>query len=50
MDGDVVTNESMRKISIARCARISYLNYEGKDDYEADIKLCDRLFGNVPRH
>lgn len=38
------------KIAIARCARVSYFNYEGKDDYEADIKLCDRLFGSVPRH
>lgn len=39
-----------RKIAIARCARISYLNYEGKDDYAADIKLCDRLFGSSPKH
>lgn len=39
-----------KKIAIARCARISYLNYEGKDDYEADAKLCDRLFGSVPKH
>jgi hypothetical protein len=39
-----------RKIAIARCARVSYLNYEGKDDYLADITLCDRLFGSVPRH
>lgn len=38
------------KVIVARCARISYLNYEGKDDYEADIKLCDRLFGSIPRH
>lgn len=38
------------KIAVARCARISYYNFEGKDDYEADIKLCDRLFGSVPRH
>ena len=38
------------KIAIARCARISYLNYEGKDDYAADIKLCDRLFGATPKH
>jgi thymidylate synthase ThyX len=42
--------ELEKKIAIARCARISYHNYEGKDDYEADIKLCDRLFGSVPRH
>ena len=39
-----------QKVAIARCARISYLNYEGKDDYAADIKLCDRLFGNNPKH
>lgn len=43
-------DEAKRKIAIARCARISYLNYEGNDDYTADIKLCDRLFGNIPRH
>lgn len=38
------------KISIARCARISYYNFEGKDDYNKDIETCDKLFGNVPRH
>lgn len=34
-----------RKIQIAtaRCARVSYLNFEGKDDYKADIQLHDRL-------
>ena len=42
--------ERKMKIAIARCARVSYFNFEGKDDYEADIKLCDRLFGSVPRH
>ncbi len=31
------------KIASARCARISYSNFEGKDDYEADIKLHDNL-------
>lgn len=46
--GDIKTIK--KKIAIARCARISYQNFEGKDDYEADIKLCDRLFGSVPRH
>ena len=43
-------NEIKKKIAISRCARVSYFNYEGKDDYEADIKLCDRLFGSIPRH
>jgi thymidylate synthase ThyX len=36
-------NEIRIKIATARCARVSYLNYEGKDDYEADIALFDRL-------
>lgn len=31
------------KIATARCARVSYLNFEGKDDYDADIKLHDTL-------
>lgn len=43
-------NELKRKVAIARCARVSYFTYEGKDDYGADIKLCDRLFGNTPKH
>lgn len=31
------------KISTARCARVSYLNFEGKDDYDADLALCETL-------
>ena len=31
------------KIATARCARVSYTNYEGNDDYVADIKLHDNL-------
>lgn len=31
------------KIATARCARVSYLNFEGKDDYEDDIRLYNRL-------
>lgn len=31
------------KIATARCARVSYMNFEGKDDYMADIKLHDIL-------
>lgn len=31
------------KVSVARCARVSYENFEGADDYEADFKLYDRL-------
>lgn len=31
------------QIAIARCARVSYLNFEGGDDYVADFKLYERL-------
>lgn len=31
------------KIATSRCARISYNNFEGKDDYLADLKLHDKL-------
>lgn len=31
------------KVATARCARVSYLNFEGKDDYDADLKLHDQL-------
>lgn len=40
---DLYEEDLKIKIATARCARVSYLNYEGKDDYEADIKLFDRL-------
>ena len=35
--------EAAIKIAIARCARVSYMNFEGKDDYAADIKLYNML-------
>lgn len=31
------------KIATARCARVSYTNFEGKDDYQADLELFNRL-------
>src|SRR5690606_4442666 len=31
------------KIATARCARISYLNFDGQDNYSSDIDLHDRL-------
>jgi thymidylate synthase ThyX len=39
------------KCSVARCARVSYLTYEGKKpEIENDLKLYDRLVGSVPLH
>ena len=40
---DEEIQEAKVKIATARCARVSYLNYEGTDDYEKDIKLHARL-------
>lgn len=31
------------EIATARCARVSYLNFEGEDDYKKDIALFNRL-------
>ena len=45
LGGKNIFDRALKKIKIAtaRCARVSYLNYEGGDDYEKDIKLHDRL-------
>lgn len=37
--------------SVARCARVSYLNHEGKETtFEEDSKLYDRLLASQPIH
>ena len=36
-------NQIMLKIATARCARLSYMTFEGKTDYEKDIALHDQL-------
>lgn len=38
------------KVATGRCARVSYLNHEGKRDIEADIALHDRLLASNPPH
>lgn len=35
--------EMWKKISVGRCARVSYLTHDGRRDLGADIKLCDDL-------
>lgn len=44
-DGVFEFSEEARKISAARCARVSYLTHDGKRDLEADLRLYDRLAG-----
>ena len=36
-------NQIMLKIATARCARLSYMTFEGKIDYAKDIALHDTL-------
>ena len=33
----------IRKVSVGRCARLSYLTHEGVRDPKADVALCERL-------
>jgi hypothetical protein len=35
--------EEQKKISAARCARVSYLTHDGKREIEKDLELHDRL-------
>jgi len=54
--GDYLNNDqggwqTMVKLSVARCARVSYLTHEGKPpNVEDDLKLYDRLVGSAPLH
>lgn len=49
-DGFDVAIELFKKVSVARCARVSYLTHDGKRDIEKDIELYDRLFSHTPAH
>ena len=40
----------LAKISVGRCARVSYLTHAGTRDIREDIALHDRLVGQVPLH
>lgn len=43
--------EILIKLSVARCARVSYLTHEGKSpNMESDLKLYDDLVGSNPLH
>lgn len=48
-DGDSLLNkEQLRKVSVARCARVSYLTHDGSRDVSADLSLYNRLL--VSKH
>lgn len=41
------SHENLRKISVGRCARVSYLTHEGRRDPVEDVALHDRLAGTA---
>lgn len=43
--------ETLIKISVARCARVSYKTHDGRETtVEEDVELFDRLLASVPLH
>lgn len=38
--------EQLKKVSAARCARVSYLTHDGNRDVSKDIELCERLLSD----
>lgn len=43
--------EKLRKVSVARCARVSYLTHDGRQTtIEEGLKLYERLVGSQPLH
>ena len=43
-------DEVVMKISVGRCARVSYLTHDGKRELDKDIELHDRLVVQQPLH
>lgn len=42
--------EVLKKVSVARCARVSYLTHDGKRDISLDVDLFEKLIGAKPMH
>lgn len=40
----------MRKLSVARCARVSYKPFDGSDSLEAEFARADRILNSRPLH
>ena len=47
---DLIGISQALKISAGRCARVSYLNHEGKRNIEDDVALHDKLLSSNPKH
>jgi Thymidylate synthase complementing protein len=47
---EVNDDETLRRVSAARCGRVSYLNHEGRRDLDDDLRLYDKFIGARPAH
>lgn len=47
---DEPTVDLLKRVSVARCARVSYLTHEGVREPKADLDLYDRLVSADPMH
>jgi thymidylate synthase ThyX len=48
LHSDVI--DILRKVSVARCARVSYLTHDGERDIKEDLKMYERLAAALPPH
>lgn len=48
--GEDAGEDALKKISTARCARVSYLTHDGRRDPHEDLRLYERLVSAKPRH
>lgn len=50
-EADYLSVEDAIKVSVARCARVSYLTHDAQTpEIEQDLKLYERLVGSIPLH
>jgi len=49
-NGNPLENAQLRKVSAARCARVSYLTHDGIRDVSKDLELYDKLITADPPH
>jgi hypothetical protein len=47
---ETIEVEERKRISVARSARVSFLNHDGVRDVNEDLGMFDRLIAAVPRH
>lgn len=44
---DSLSQDVLRKVSVGRCARVSYLTHDGKRSLDKDVELYDRLLAGA---